>query len=58
MSKGLKAFWWFLTGAVAIVYGIFELASQPEWWATAIAIVAAAATIIFGKPWQPPVPPE
>jgi hypothetical protein len=57
MSNTQKAIWWFLTGAAAIAEGIMALVGNVPWYGQVVAIVAAIAGIVLGKPWQPPVGP-
>jgi hypothetical protein len=57
MSNTQKAMWWFLTAAAAIAEGVMALVGTVPWYGQAVAIAAAVATILLGRPWQPPVGP-
>ena len=53
-DKLRKAIGWWATAAVCIAYGVFALASEPTWWATAIAVLVPIISAVIGKPWQVP----
>jgi len=57
MSQTQKAVWWFLTGAAAIAEGVMALVGGVAWYGQVVAIVAAVAGIVLGRPWEPPAGP-
>jgi membrane protein implicated in regulation of membrane protease activity len=57
MSNTQKAIWWFLTGAAAVAEGIMALVGNVPWYGQAIAVAAAIASILLGRPWTPPAGP-